>query len=66
MLRIALRPALVAAGLLLSLTLAAPARAQLPVGADAPDFTLVDTAGAARSLSDSMGEVVVLFFIGHG
>ena len=48
------------------LALAAPAAAQLPVGAQAPDFTLQDTAGIPHTLSDYTDEVVVLFFVGWG
>jgi cytochrome oxidase Cu insertion factor (SCO1/SenC/PrrC family) len=47
------------------LTLAPPAAAQLPVGADAPDFTLQDTQGVPHTLSDYTDQVVVLFFVGH-
>jgi cytochrome oxidase Cu insertion factor (SCO1/SenC/PrrC family) len=48
------------------LALAAPAAAQLPVGADAPDFTLQDTQGVPYTLSDYTDQVVVLFFVGYG
>ncbi len=45
---------------------APPAAAQLAVGDPAPDFTLLDTAGVQRSLSDYDDTVVVLFFVGWG
>jgi cytochrome oxidase Cu insertion factor (SCO1/SenC/PrrC family) len=48
------------------LALAAPAAAQLPVGADAPNFTLQDTQGVPYTLSDYADQVVVLFFVGYG
>ena len=48
------------------LALAGPAAAQLPVGADAPDFTLQDTQGVPYTLSDYADQVVVLFFVGYG
>jgi cytochrome oxidase Cu insertion factor (SCO1/SenC/PrrC family) len=48
------------------LTFTTPAAGQLPVGALAPDFTLQDTAGIPRTLSDYTDEVVVLFFVGWG
>ena len=48
------------------LVLAAPAAAQLPVGAAAPDFTLQDTSGVPYTLSNFSNEVVVLFFVGYG
>jgi len=56
----------IALALAVLLALAAPAAAQLPVGASAPDFTLQDTAGVPRTLSDYTDEVVVLFFVGWG
>lgn len=43
-----------------------PASAQLPVGAQAPNFTLQDTQGVPRTLADYSNEVVVLFFVGWG
>ena len=46
--------------------LVTPAAAQLAVGANAPDFTLSDTQGVPRTLSDYDGQVVVLFFVGWG
>jgi len=59
------RPVLLA--LLLATGLAAPpAAAQLAVGDSAPDFTLFDTDGVQRSLSDYGDSVVVLFFVGWG
>jgi hypothetical protein len=48
------------------LALASPAAAQLAVGADAPDFTLLDTQGVSHTLSDYSNEVVVLYFVGWG
>jgi peroxiredoxin len=36
------------------------------VGDPAPDFTLFDTDGVQRSLSDYDDTVVVLFFVGWG
>jgi len=48
------------------LVLVSPAAAQLPVGAEAPDFTLSDTQGVPRTLSDYTDQVVVLFFVGWG
>lgn len=54
-------------GLALVAVFAAPARAQLAVGAPAPDFTLTDTlTGQPIALSDSSGEVRVLYFVGWG
>ena len=52
--------------LALLLAFAAPAAAQLPVGAAAPDFTLQDTQGIVRSLGDYTDQVVVLYFVGWG
>lgn len=53
--------------LALSALAVSPARAQLAVGATAPDFTLIDTTGTPHGLtSDYAGEVVVLFFVGYG
>ncbi len=53
--------------LCLATSLAAPpAAAQLAVGDPAPDFTLFDTDGVQRSLSDYDDTVVVLFFVGWG
>ena len=48
------------------LAFTAPASAQLPVGAQAPDFTLQDTQGVPYTLADYSNEVVVLFFVGWG
>ena len=54
-------------GLALAAGLAAPAHAQLAVGASAPDFMLDDTlTGQPISLSDFAGEVRVLYFVGWG
>ena len=36
------------------------------VGEPAADFTLNDTNGIQRMLSSHAGEVVYLFFVGHG
>lgn len=49
----------------LFLFVAAPAAAQLPLGAVAPDFTLNDVNGVPRGLSDYPDHVVVLWFVGH-
>lgn len=47
--------------------LASPALAQLPVGADAPDFTLTAVDGVPYTLSDYTDDAVaVLFFVGWG
>lgn len=51
---------------LLLLSFAAPAAAQLGVGEVAPGFTLSDVGGTPRSLADYDGQVVVLFFVGYG
>jgi len=45
---------------LLTLFLAAPAFAKVSVGQPAPDFTLTDSNGKSRSLSQFKGKVVVL------
>ena len=50
--------------LLFSLLLAIPA-AGVPNGEPAPDFTLPDTKGAERSLSDFKGQTVVLEWHNH-
>jgi hypothetical protein len=55
---------LLALAVLLAFT--TPASAQLPVGAQAPDFTLQDTLGVPYTLADYSNEVVVLFFVGYG
>lgn len=47
--------------------LATPALAQLPVGADAPDFSLTSVDGVPYTLSDyTDNQVAVLFFVGWG
>jgi cytochrome oxidase Cu insertion factor (SCO1/SenC/PrrC family) len=44
-----------------------PASAQaIPVGATAPDFTLLDVNGVSHSLSSLRGNAVLLAFIGYG
>lgn len=48
------------------MALATPAAAQLPVGAEAPDFTLQDTQGINHTLGNYSDQVVVLFFVGYG
>jgi len=40
--------------------------ATLSTGQTAPDFTLTDTYGAERSLSDYSGKIVVLEWVNHG
>jgi peroxiredoxin len=45
---------------LLTLFLAAPALAKVSIGQPAPDFTLTDSNGKSRSLSEFKGKVVVL------
>lgn len=42
------------------------ARAQLAIGAEAPDFTLTDINGASHSLSDYRGKLVILEWVSHG
>lgn len=59
-----MRP-LVAILVLAGLVLSTPALA-VNVGEPAPGFTLFDTQGVQRSLSDYQGQVVVLFFVGYG
>jgi hypothetical protein len=46
--------------LVLTLFLAAPALAKVAVGTAAPDFTLTDSNGKARSLAEFKGKIVVL------
>jgi peroxiredoxin len=49
-----------ALGAAAALTMARPAAAQLPVGSQAPDFTLRDTGGNMVSLSQYRGKRYVL------
>jgi cytochrome oxidase Cu insertion factor (SCO1/SenC/PrrC family) len=49
-----------ALGAAAALTMARPAAAQLPVGSQAPDFTLRDPGGQAVSLSQYRGKRYVL------
>jgi peroxiredoxin len=49
-----------ALGAAAALTMARPAAAQLPVGSQAPDFTLRDTVGNMVSLSQYRGKRYVL------
>lgn len=53
------RPAMVA-GVLAALAFAAPAQAAPAIGQPAPEFSVVDTSGTPRKLSDLKGKVVVL------
>jgi len=57
--------ALLAASAVLGLALPAPSRAQAVAGRPAPPFTLKDSNGARRSLSDSKGKYVVLEWVNH-
>lgn len=54
------------AALLLAALLAAPARAEVTIGEEAPDFTVMDVQGNEHSLSDFEGQYVVLEWINHG
>ena len=49
-----------ALGAAVALSMARPAAAQLPVGSQAPDFTLRDTGGKSVSLSQYRGKRYVL------
>lgn len=53
------RPAILA-GLAAALAFSAPAAAAPAIGQPAPEFSVVDTGGVARSLTDLRGKVVVL------
>lgn len=50
----------------LAALLAAPAAAQIPLGAAAPNFTKTALGGGSVSLSSYAGKVVVLFLLGYG
>lgn len=54
--------------LFIALLLLAPltALAAGQVGETAADFSLTDTNGVTRALSDHAGEVVFLYMVGHG
>lgn len=54
------------AALMAGMSYAIPAHAQVEVGAEAPDFTLMDVLGNEHSLSDFRGQFVVLEWINHG
>jgi hypothetical protein len=53
------------AALAFTALLAAPAAAQIPLGAVGPDFTKVQLGGGSVSLSQYSGKVVVLFLLGY-
>ena len=61
-----MRPLVVSLLLAALIPLATPreARALIPLGASAPNFTKTDLTGTPRSLSDYSGKVVVLFLLG--
>ena len=53
------------AAVLLAATLATPAAALIPLGANGPNFTKTALGGGSISLSQYSGKVVVLFLLGY-
>lgn len=52
--------------LALAAALVSSARGEVATGAAAPNFTLTDITGAARSLADFKGKFIVLEWVNHG